>query len=120
LNFGHTIGHALEAESGYRRFLHGEAVAWGMIAAAEIARLIGFCENGTTKRITEAVLGFGQLPKVSAPSRDILRRLQTDKKTRRGVVHFILPRAIGKVEVANDVPEELVVSAVNELRQLSK
>jgi 3-dehydroquinate synthase len=120
LNFGHTIGHALEAESGYRRFLHGEAVAWGMIAAAEIAQLIGCCENGTTKRITEAVRGFGHLPKVGARGRDIVRLLQTDKKTRNGVVHFILPREIGKVEVVNDVPENVVINAVGKLRKLSK
>lgn len=119
LNFGHTIGHALEAESGYRRFLHGEAVAWGMIAAAEIAWLIGFCENGTTKRITEAVLGFGHLPKVSTRSREIVRFLQTDKKTRNGAVHFVLPRDIGKVEVVNNVPENVVIGAVDKLHKLS-
>ena len=119
LNFGHTIGHALEADSGYRRFLHGEAVAWGMIAAAEISRAMGRCENGTSERITEAVLRFGALPKVSARSRDILRLLQTDKKTRSGVVHFVLPRTIGKVEVVNNVPNEVVVGAVDELRKLS-
>jgi len=119
LNFGHTIGHALEAESGYRRFLHGEAVAWGMIAAAEIARETGRCENGTRERITEAVLGFGSLPRVSARGRDILRLLHTDKKTRGGVLHFVLPRAVGKVEVVSDVPEEVVVGAVDELRRLS-
>jgi 3-dehydroquinate synthase len=118
LNFGHTIGHALEADSRYRRFLHGEAVAWGMIAAAAIARAMGRCENGTSERITEAVLGFGPLPKVNARSRDILCRLQIDKKTRGGVVHFVLPRAIGRVEVANDVPDNVVIGAVDELRKL--
>jgi 3-dehydroquinate synthase len=119
LNFGHTIGHALEAESRYRRFLHGEAVAWGMIAAAEIARATGRCENGTSERITETVLGLGPLPKMKARSSDILRLLQSDKKTRSGVVHFILPRAIGKVEVVSDVPERVVIGAVDELRKLS-
>jgi 3-dehydroquinate synthase len=120
LNFGHTIGHALEAESGYRRFLHGEAVAWGMIAAAEIARAIGFCQSGTTERITEAALGFRHLPSVRARSRDILRLLQTDKKTRNGHVHFVLPREIGKVEVVNNVPEKVVIGAVDQLRKLSR
>jgi len=119
LNFGHTIGHALEAESGYRRFLHGEAVAWGMIAAAEIARAVGRCESGTTERITEAVLGFGRLPNVGARSRDIVRLLQTDKKTRNGVVHFVLPREIGKVDVVNNVPEKVVIRALDQLRELS-
>jgi 3-dehydroquinate synthase len=120
LNFGHTIGHALEAESGYRVFLHGEAVAWGMIAAAEIARAIGFCQSGTTESITEAVLGFRHLPPVSAGSRDILRLLQTDKKTRDGLVHFVLPREIGKVEIVNNVPEKVVIGALDRLRTLKR
>jgi 3-dehydroquinate synthase len=119
LNFGHTIGHALEAESGYRSFLHGEAVAWGMIAAAEIARLIGCCKGETQQRITEAVLSFGGLPKVRARSRDIVPLLQADKKTRNGLVHFVLPRTIGQVEIVNDVPEKVVVAAVKHLRALS-
>ena len=119
LNSGHTIGHALEAEAGYRRFLHGEAVAWGMIAAAEIARLIGFCDNEIAECITEAVLGLGHLPKVNARSRDIVRLLQIDKKTRGGAVHFVLPREIGKVEIVNNVPEKVVMDAVDKLRKLS-
>ena len=62
---------------------------------------------------------WDRLPKVQARSRDILRLLQSDKKTRNGVVHFVLPREIGKVEIANDVPEQVVIEAVDELRRLS-
>src|SRR5579863_995252 len=118
LNFGHTIGHALEAESRYRRFLHGEAVAWGMIAATHIAATTDWIDKDAARRISDAVLGLGKLPKVGARSRDIVRLLQGDKKTRKGVVHFVLPREIGKVEIANDVPEKVIVEAVNELRML--
>jgi 3-dehydroquinate synthase len=120
LNFGHTIGHALEAESGYRRFLHGEAVAWGMIAAAHIAAAVNRTDDNTARQITDSVLGLGPLPKVESRGRGILRLLQADKKTRNGVVHFVLPREIGKVEVVNDVPEQVVVAAVDTLRRLSK
>lgn len=120
LNYGHTVGHALEAESGYRRFLHGEAVAWGMIAAAHIATSVDKCEGSTEQRITDAVLALGPLPKVTARGRDIVRLLQSDKKTRSGVVHFVLPREIGRVEIVNDVPEKVVLAAVNELRRISK
>ena len=120
LNFGHTIGHALEAESGYRRFLHGEAVACGMIAAASIARAVGTCDEATAQRITDAVRGLGALPRVNARSRDIVRLLRSDKKTRDGVVHFVLPREIGKVEIVPEVPEKIVIAAVNELRRLSQ
>ena len=120
LNFGHTIGHALEAESGYRQFLHGEAVAWGMIAATHIAVATGRIDNNAARRISDTVLSLGPLPRVEARSRDIVRLLRSDKKTRNGVVHFVLPREIGKVEISNDVPEKVVVEVVNELRRMSR
>ncbi len=120
LNFGHTIGHALEAESGYRRFLHGEAVGWGMIAATHIAAATGRIDNNVARRISDAVLGLGKLPKVEARSREIVGLLQGDKKTRNGVVHFVLPLEIGKVEIVNDVSEKVIVAAVDELRRLSR
>jgi len=120
LNFGHTIGHALEAESGYRHFLHGEAVAWGMIAATHIAVMTGRVDNNNALRISNAVLNLGRLPKIQARSRDLVRLLQSDKKTRDGKIHFVLPREIGKVEIVNDVPEKIVVVALDELRRLSK
>jgi 3-dehydroquinate synthase len=120
LNFGHTIGHALEAESGYRRFLHGEAVAWGMIAATHIAVMTGRIDSITAMRISNAVLSLGNLPTIEARSSNIVRLLRSDKKTLNTVVHFVLPREIGKVEIVNDVPEEVIVEAVNELRRLSK
>jgi len=120
LNFGHTIGHALEAESGYRQFLHGEAVAWGMIAATHIAVATGRIDNNAARRISDAVLSLGPLPRVEARSRDIVRLLRSDKKTRDGIVHFVLPLEIGKVEISNDVPGEVVVEAVNELRRMSR
>jgi 3-dehydroquinate synthase len=120
LNFGHTIGHALEAESGYRRFLHGEAVAWGMVAATHIAAMIDRISKSSALRISNAVLGLGNLPTIEARSRDIVRLLVSDKKTRNGAVHFVLPREIGKVDIVNDVPEKVVITALNELRRLSK
>jgi 3-dehydroquinate synthase len=120
LNFGHTIGHALEAETGYRRLLHGEAVAWGMIAATNIALSLRKTDSVTAGRIADAVLGLGPLPKIEVRSRNILSRLKSDKKTRNGVVHFILPREVGKVEVVDGVPEQLVIEAVDELRRLSQ
>ncbi|MFZ0285012.1 MAG: 3-dehydroquinate synthase [Terriglobales bacterium] len=120
LNFGHTIGHALEAASEYRQFLHGEAVAWGMIAATHISRAMGRCNELTAQRIVEAVLGLGPLPRVEVRSRDVLRRVQGDKKTRGGVVHFVLPREIGKVEIASDVADDVVTAAVEEIGRLSR
>jgi 3-dehydroquinate synthase len=120
LNLGHTIGHALEAETGYHRLLHGEAVAWGMIAATNIALSVGRTDSVTAGRIADAILSLGRLPEVNVAPRKILGRLQSDKKTQNGVVHFILPREIGKVEVASDVPERAILASVEELRRLSR
>lgn len=118
LNLGHTIGHALEAKAGYRRFLHGEAVAWGTIAETHIARELGICQPKTANRIVDAVLRMGPLPKSNARGREILHRLRSDKKTRSGAIHFVLPREIGKVEVVNDVPETIITKAVDGLREI--
>ena len=120
LNLGHTIGHALEAETGYRSLLHGEAVAWGMIAATNIALSVGRTDSVTAGRIADAVLSLGRLPEVKVSSRKILARLQADKKTQNGVVHFVLPREIGKVEIVADVPDKVVIAAIEELRRLSR
>ena len=120
LNLGHTIGHALEAETGYRKLLHGEAVAWGMIAATNIALSVGRTDSVTAGRIGDAVLSLGRLPELNVSTAKIIGRLQSDKKTQNGVVHFVLPREIGKVEISSDVPESAVVGAVEEIRRLSR
>ena len=120
LNLGHTIGHALEAETNYRSLLHGEAVAWGMIAATNIALGVGRTDSVVAGRIADAVLSLGRLPEVNVSSRKILARLQSDKKTQNGIVHFVLPREIGKVEIASDVPQNAVLNAVEEIRRLSR
>jgi 3-dehydroquinate synthase len=120
LNLGHTIGHALETETGYRTLLHGEAVAWGLIAATNIALTVGSTDSVTAGRIADAVLSLGRLPELRVSARKILARLQADKKTQAGVVNFVLPREIGKVEIVADVPDNVVIGAVEELRRLSR
>ena len=120
LNFGHTIGHALEAETHYTQLLHGEAVAWGMIAATYIALSIGKLDSVTAGRITNSVIGFGKLPRMKFQTASIVKRLRSDKKTRQGKVHFVLPREIGKVEITTDVPEAIISAAVDEVRKLAR
>jgi 3-dehydroquinate synthase len=120
LNFGHTIGHALEAETGYKHFLHGEAVAWGMIAATTIAAELQHTDAATAERIISAILTYAPLPKVEARGKRILHRLANDKKTMRGIVHFILPVNIGRVEVVSNVPAGAVMQAVDRLRSRSQ
>ncbi|MFY9562394.1 MAG: 3-dehydroquinate synthase [Terriglobales bacterium] len=119
LNLGHTIGHALETETHYAQLLHGEAVAWGMIAATHIALSTGRLDSVTAGRITSAILGFGRLPHMKVRTMRVVKRLHSDKKTRHGVVHFILPREIGKVEIVSDVPAVIVRAAVEEIRKLA-
>ena len=120
LNFGHTIGHALEAETNYKAFLHGEAVAWGMVAASLISSGMQRTDPETARRVIQLVLAYAPLPRVEVKGKRIAKRLGADKKTRDGVVHFVLPLDIGRVEVVPDVPERAVVQAVEELRYLSQ
>ena len=120
LNFGHTIGHALEAATAYRTFLHGEAVAWGMIAAAKVSAEIGLCENALYERIAKATGAWGTLPKVTVKTAKALALMQSDKKTEAGSIHFVLPREIAKVEIVKNVPERAIATALAEIRQASR
>ena len=121
LNFGHTLGHALEAETGYKYFLHGEAVAWGMIGAAWIAESTGNIGSTEAERIARAVLSFGELPPVMVSAKKVVARLISDKKSRAGKVHFVLPKSkIGMVEVVTGVPDGVVLEAVEILGSMSR
>jgi 3-dehydroquinate synthase len=120
LNYGHTIGHALEAETNYRRLLHGEAVGWGMIAAAMIAASMQLTDTHTAQRILELVFAYGPLPKLPIDSRSVMKRLLSDKKTVGGIPHFVLPTGIGTVEVVNNVPARTAIQAIKEIKYLSK
>jgi 3-dehydroquinate synthase len=116
LNYGHTVGHALEAETGYKKLLHGEAVGWGMIAASAIGESMGLTDRATAQRIVDLVHAYGPLPKVDVNPKKVFKRLLSDKKTVGGVPHFILAREIGKVEVVNTVKSKMVMEAVKDLR----
>src|SRR6185312_10318518 len=120
LNLGHTLGHALEAATGYKHFLHGEAVAWGMQAAARIAVDMGVCDFLTYDRIRDAVHAWGPLPDVNIQNTKALKLLRSDKKTEAGTVHFVLPKKIGKVEIVMNVPESVIISALAEIRRASR
>lgn len=120
LNFGHTIGHALEAETGYKHFLHGEAVGWGMAAAAMLAAGERRAKPEVAQKIVSAVLTYSPLPPVTVRGAQIVQRIRSDKKTVGGKTHFVLPVEIGKVTIRDDVPELAVERAVEELRYLSR
>src|SRR5215471_16140893 len=120
LNLGHTLGHALEAATDYKHFLHGEAVAWGMQAAARIALDLDICHSLTYDRIRAAVHAWGPLPEVNVQNAKALKLLRSDKKTEGGTVHFVLPREVGKVEIVKNVPESVIVTALSEIRRASR
>ena len=120
LNFGHTIGHALEAETKYKTYLHGEAVAWGMVGATMLSVALQKMPPATAQRIISAVLAYSPLPRVTVRPKNLAKRLPLDKKSRNGIPQFVLPVEIGKVEVSDEAPVEMVIHALDEVRYLSK
>lgn len=113
LNFGHTFGHALEAETGYTRFLHGEAVGWGMRAATHLARMTGRLSEEDCAAIFGVLELYGPIPALDGIDADnLFHRLAHDKKTVQGKVHFILPARIGEVSVVSGVEERVVREAI--------
>ena len=113
LNFGHTFGHALEAETGYTRFLHGEAVAFGMRAAVYLAERTGYLSAEDSVDILEAIRLYGPIPPLDGVSAErLLARLATDKKTIQGKVHFVLPERIGEVKVVSGIDEKVALMAI--------
>jgi len=113
LNFGHTFGHALEAETAYQRYLHGEAVGFGMCAAVHLAKTLGHLDARNAAGILDAVDRYGPIPGLhDIPAERIAARLVKDKKTVQGKVHFVLPRKIGEVAVVSGVDDGDVLSAI--------
>jgi 3-dehydroquinate synthase len=97
LNFGHTFGHALESVTKYRRYLHGEAVAWGMIAAALLGRELGITRNDDVSRVVSLIRIIGKMPDWPRVAPKILiAAMLSDKKTRAGKLRFVVSPRIGK------------------------
>ena len=113
LNFGHTFGHSLEAETHYTRFLHGEAVSWGMRAASYLAHDLGLLGAVDFQSILAVLDRYGPIPSLNGISAEALQgRLVKDKKTIQQRVHFVLPVRIGEVIVKSDVAHESVLKAI--------
>jgi 3-dehydroquinate synthase len=107
LNFGHTIGHALEALTQYRRFRHGEAVAYGMLAAAELAVARGALAVADRDALRGLIASMGPLPAVNDLSaRQAIEAAGRDKKVVGGRLHFVLPTAIGATTTVTDVGDD--------------
>jgi 3-dehydroquinate synthase len=109
LNFGHTFAHALESTTRYRRFQHGEAVAWGMMAAALLGHEIGVTRADDVSRIVALVRRIGPFPAwPRVPAKTLIAAMRSDKKAREGRIRFVLIPRIGKAASYDDVPLDAV------------
>jgi 3-dehydroquinate synthase len=108
LNFGHTVGHALEQATGYKLLLHGEAVGWGMVAALHLARQRGTISRAQLERLENLIALYGKLPTLKLRVSKVVAATVGDKKNVGGVTRFVLPVGIGDAGVVEDVtPAEL-------------
>jgi len=97
LNFGHTVGHALEVTTGYRRLLHGEAVAIGMVVATTLSVNRGLCEEDALRRLRSLLARIGLPTTASVNVASLLKTINYDKKVKDQVIHFVLTKGIGHV-----------------------
>ena len=110
LNFGHTVGHAVETLTGYRELLHGEAVAIGMVAAARVSRAIGRCAAATVDRLVRLIKEAGlptEIPPDLTPSALALA-MRRDKKSAAGRVRFVCLEEIGRTVFVELSGQEIV------------
>ena len=114
LNFGHTVGHALEAVTKYRRFRHGEAIAFGMLAAADLSVARGALAERERQALVQLITQLGPLPPVADLAiGDVLDVVRRDKKVINGRLHFVMAIEIGATTTVDDVTED-------ELREVLK
>jgi 3-dehydroquinate synthase len=107
LNFGHTAGHAIEAVTKYKRYRHGEAIAYGMLVAADLALARGALAERDKKALADLIAGLGPLPPIADLSTaQILEAMRHDKKVVSGRLHFVLPTAIGATVTVDDVTDK--------------
>ena len=120
LNFGHTLGHAIEAVSGYRALLHGEAIAWGMIAALHMCEQRRLLTADAVRRFTELILFFEPPALPALSTKRLLLAASGDKKNRAGVRRFVLLEGLGRAVVVDDVTDAEVTAAIASMRLLSQ
>ena len=107
LNYGHTVGHALEAVTKYRRFRHGEAIAFGMLAAADLATARGALAERARQALADLIAALGPLPSLADIAiADVLEAVKRDKKVVNGRLHFVIAIDIGATMTIDDVTED--------------
>jgi len=115
LNYGHTIGHALEALTSYKKYRHGDAVAMGMIYVSKIARSMNLADETVLKRQESLFTKLGlSLKDTELDPHDIVSKLYQDKKTIAGKLRFVLPTRIGNVIIDDSVSEQTILNALTE------
>jgi len=120
LNFGHTVGHALETVTRYKAMLHGEAVAWGMVAALSLGQRRGTITAGQLDRLEALIYRYGPLPALKLRAKKIVAATGSDKKNIGGVRRFVLPVGIGDAGVVEDVTPAELEAAVNYMLEKAK
>jgi 3-dehydroquinate synthase len=108
LNYGHTIGHAIETVTGYKKYLHGEAVAIGMHVEAMLSHQLGLIDKKAVERI-KALIDSYELPSGMSDEiqiKDLMEKMQIDKKTVGGKMHFVLPEKVGAVRIHSGITSE--------------
>jgi len=113
LNFGHTAGHALEASTRYRRYRHGEAVAYGMLVAARLAANRGALAERDRRALADLIASLGPLPPIGdIPASQLVDAMRLDKKVVGGTRYFVLPTTIGAATVVDDVKDHEISEAL--------
>jgi 3-dehydroquinate synthase len=115
LNFGHTIGHAIEAATGYKKLLHGEAIAWGMIAALHLSLGRGKITQKEFDRMVALILRYGPVPGFKADAAKLVALTAGDKKVRSGRRAFVLATGVGSTEIVFDVGDEELRGATEKM-----
>lgn len=115
LNYGHTIGHAIETETGYSRFLHGEAVAMGMNLEALLSEIMGFLNKKDALKIKAVIDSYGLPSELPADlnADKLISHMKLDKKVEAGEMKFILPEKIGKVKIQKGIDIEAIRKAIS-------
>ncbi len=115
LNFGHTVGHALEAVTDYKKYRHGEAVAIGMVEASRLAELMGMIDMGDVKRLAQLLKKTGLPIEISAEVNleEVLKAIEKDKKSFQGKVKMVLPTTIGQVQITEQWENQDLLNVLN-------
>ena len=114
LNYGHTIGHAIESSTGYTKYLHGEAVSIGMMAAAKIGQFVGVLREEEVIRQENVLKAYGLPVRAQGlDAKEIIKATTSDKKTSDGIVNWVLLEGLGNAVTNNKIPINYVLDAVN-------